>query len=160
MQYPLSWRLVTKPLKSAERMSLELWNVANAQNFNQGHVLKGKMEIHLIADYVFDDVGIEQGMADFKESVVIERLAIKGEVEQIDDFVVDEAMELIEVKVYEAVNPAGRILDYEFWLAVMKEDDYYYFLTLLTPSRDSDYLNWARNTQTLRVVAESIGPLY
>jgi len=41
----------------------------------------------------------------------------------------------------------------------MYSGEYYYFVTLLTPSRDEDYYSWARNTQTFRVLVENIQPL-
>lgn len=157
MEYPVSWRLVTKPLKSAEEMSVDLLNITSINSFSTTQILKGKMEVHLIADYAIDD--IEKDIVAFKDKVKIEKLTIEGQIEEIEDFVIDESMDLIEVKVFEAVSGAGSIVDYEFWMAVMYADDYYYFITLLTPARDSDYLSWARNTQTLRVVSETIAPL-
>lgn len=157
MEYPTSWRLITKPLKSAEQMSVDLLNITSINSFSTAKILKGKMEVHLVADYAVED--IEKDIIAFKDGVVIERLTIRDQIEEIEDFVIDEAMDLLEVKVYEAASDEGSIVDYEFWMAVMYAQDYYYFITLLTPARDSDYLSWARNTQTLRVVSETIAPL-
>lgn len=160
LEYPESWQLIARPLRSAEEMSVELLNVKKDRNysyFNRKQILKGKMEIHLIANYVVDD--IDEVIREFIEKSSINQLMIQGEVEEYDDFILDESMELVEVKAYEAQDQTQSIVNYEFWLAVMQAGEHYYFVTLLTPSRDADYYNWARNSQTLRVVVENIVPI-
>ena len=160
LEYPESWQLIARPLRSAEEMSVELLNVKKDRSynyFNRKQILKGKMEIHLIANYVVDD--IDEVIREFIQKSSINQLVIGSEVEEYDDFVLDEQMELVEVKAYEAVDQTQSIVNYEFWLAVMQAGEHFYFVTLLTPSRDADYYNWARNSQTLRVVVENIVPI-
>lgn len=157
MKYPDSWELIAKPLRSADRMSVSLLNVIEKNRFSKQRLLKGKMEVHLASEFIVED--IESDIENFKKEMSVNKLLIQDEIEELEDFVLDENMELIEVKAYDAIDQSQSVLDYEFWLAVMHTGEYYYFLTLLTPSRNADYFNWARNTQTFRVVVENIGPL-
>ena len=157
MKYPISWKIIKKPLRSANQISVDLFYTSKINSYSTKEILKGKMQIHLFTDYAIDD--IESDIAIFKDNVRIEQLTIRDEIEEIEDFVVDESMDLIEVKSYEAASNTDQIVDYEFWMVVMHGDGYYYYITLLTPERNTDYVSWARNTQTLKSVAKTIQPL-
>jgi len=157
LQYPNSWELKAKPLRSADRMSIELLNVQEKNKFSSKRILKGKMETHLLTEYIVDD--IDEDIERFVRDMSIDQLRIQDVIEEFDNFTVDDNMEIVEIKAYEAIDKNQSVKAYEYWLAVMHAGEYYYFVTLLTPSRDDDYFSWARNTQTFRVLVQNVQPL-
>ena len=42
---------------------------------------------------------------------------------------------------------------YEYWITIMAYGDYFYFMTLTTPSRETDFFKWSRNVQTYQTVS-------
>ena len=80
-------------------------------------------------------------------------------IEARNDFKLNPNMTALPVEIYEATDTGNDILQYELWFLLMESGDYYYFLSLLTPSRDEDYFLWSRNTQTFRVIANTMQPL-
>jgi len=157
LMYPNSWELKAKPLRSADKMSISLLNVEAQNKYSSKRILKGKMEAHLLTEYIVDD--IDEDIDNFIQEMSVDQLRIQDTIEEFDDFTVDENMEVVEIKAYEAIDKQHAVKAYEYWLAVMYSGEYYYFVTLLTPSRDEDYYSWARNTQTFRVLVENIQPL-
>jgi len=157
VKYPDSWELKARPLRSADRMSIELLNIEKKNQYSRIRILKGKMEVHLATEYIVDDIDDE--ISDFIKSMSVGNLVIQDEIQEFEDFTVDEDMEVLEVKAYEALDKSQERTDYEYWLAVLYSNEYYYFISLLTPSRDADYMNWARNTQTFRVLVQHTRPL-
>ena len=157
VKYPDSWELQARPLRSADRMSISLLNVARKNEFSKIRILKGKMEVHLATEYIVED--IDHDIENFIREMSVGQLVIQDELEEYEDFTVDENMDVIQIKTYEALDSSQSNSAYEYWLAVLYSGEYYYFLSLLTPSRDADYFNWARNTQTFRVLVESTRPL-
>ena len=157
LQYPNSWELKAKPLRSADRMSIGLLNVEEKNKYSSKRILKGKMEAHLLTEYIISD--IDDDIESFIRDTSIDQLRIQDVIEEFEDFTVDENMEIVEIKAYEAIDKTQAVKAYEYWLAVMHAGEYYYFVTLLTPSRDEDYFSWARNTQTFRVLVQNVQPL-
>ncbi|MGB0720428.1 MAG: hypothetical protein ACPGRX_08140 [Bdellovibrionales bacterium] len=158
MQYPESWALRSKPLRSVDHMDVQLLNtVENKEHRHAAQLLNGKIEVHLFSAYSVDD--LEQQIEDFKHEVQGDGLLLQDIIEEPDDFDFNDNVEFARVQVFGATDQNKSVLGYEFWFTVMAARDYYYFVTLLTPSRNDDFLNWARNTQTFRSVNALISPL-
>ncbi len=158
IQYPNSWEIRTKLLRSVDIMSVTLLNVKRKNDFSQTKLLRGKMEVYVMSDYIVEDIDDQVDL--FIEQANTSQLVIQEEFADYEDFVVDEDIEVIQVKAYDALDQSRTVSSYEYWLAVLTSGDYFYFLSLLTPSRDSDYYDWARNTQTFRILVKSTRPLF
>lgn len=46
-------------------------------------------------------------------------------------------------------------LHHEFWIGVLYGPKYAYLITMLSPARDQEYMVWARNSETFRLVMEN-----
>lgn len=57
---------------------------------------------------------------------------------------------------YELKSSSTLLKDYEFWISLLEGRDYYYLVSLITPSRSDQFEEWARNIETHRVVTESV----
>jgi len=155
VQYPDSWELKAKPLRNMDRMSISLFNVQAKNEFTSKKILKGQMEAHLFSEYVVEE-DIDDEVANFLQEASVNQLLIDDEIEEITDLrPKEEGFEVIQIKSFNAIDKAQSASNYEYWLAVLYSGEYYYFLSLLTPSRDNNYYDWARNTQTFRVLVEN-----
>ncbi|MFK7840279.1 MAG: hypothetical protein AB8B83_08125, partial [Bdellovibrionales bacterium] len=157
LYYPDSWELKAKPLRSADRMSISLLNVEALNKYSSKRILKGRMQVHLLTEYIIED--IDDDIQTFINDTSVEELNVQDMIQEHEDFTVHENIEVIEIKSYRALDLKQSVKDYEYWLAVLYSGEYYYFISLLTPSRDDDYSSWARNTQSFRLLVEGVKPL-
>lgn len=161
-KYPTSWVIRADPVRSIDRMSVEVRNVVSKDHVvlkkdkDKPLQLNGKIEIALVSSFVVDD--LESELDKFKKDLTKTGLILGDFIEDRDDFTYDDAVEFGSTKVYKAFDEQKTLLDYELWLTVMSSGSYYYFVTLLTPSRDASYFIWSRNTQTYKLITSLIEP--
>jgi hypothetical protein len=159
LKYPTSWKLQADQLMSIDRLKIVMLNVASEEYKKdiKYKLLNGKIGVSLVSyhDMKSVDAEIKRFKDEFRESGML----IGSFIEARNDFKLDPAMISLPVEVYEVTDTGNDILKYELWFLLMEAGDYYYFVTLLTPSRDEDYFLWSRNTQTFRVIAKTIAPL-
>lgn len=157
-KYPESWELKSKPVRSVDRMGVELFNVASKKKVKKKTItaIDGKIDIKLVSLFAAQNLQeeIDRQKAEFEES----GLQLKEIIELYDDFKTSVEFQFAAVDVYEAVDQSDKLIDYELWFGTFVQGEYLYFVSLLTPSRTDDYFVWARNTQTYRTVIELLKP--
>ncbi len=156
--HPVSWEIKSDPLMSIDRLKITLLSVAS-EEYKQNtkyKLLNGKITLSLVSYH--DMTSIADEINKYKAEIKKSGMLIGEFIESKDDFKIRRNMLSIPVEVYECTDTGNEALGYELWFLLMESGDYYYFVTLLTPSRDEDYFMWSRNTQTLRVIAETITP--
>lgn len=157
LKYPESWKLRALPLNSIDRMKAQLLNIPPASENKKEHVsLSGKIDISMVSVYVTESINEETER--LKRELIESGLTLKDELKVKDVYAFNEVFEFAKVEAYDAIDSSDSVLDYELWIASMLAGDYYYFLTLLTPSRNDDFYTWSRNTQTFKIVVELTKP--
>ena len=156
MSYPDSWELRSPPLRSIDFMDAQLLNIASGVEGVKDIILNGKIEARLVSVFAADS--IESEVANLKTEFQKTGLSLQEVFEKPENFTSHKLFKNRKVEVYKASDSKSALIDYELWLVTMEAGDYYYFLTLLTPSRDEDYFIWSRNTQTFKVVTSLIVP--
>ncbi len=149
-KYPKTWDLRAPPLRSIDRMLVKL------SSLTKGRTLNGQMELHLVSTYISESLDDE--IDRFRGELEEKGLLLGKLIEKKEGYEFDEYMEFALVDVYAATDAENKMLDYELWITTMSSGSYYYFLTLLTPSRNSDFFVWSRNTETYKLVVESVAP--
>ncbi|MCB9973628.1 MAG: hypothetical protein H6854_03595 [Rhodospirillales bacterium] len=69
-----------------------------------------------------------------------------------------KGMSLTQLDIYQVKNTAQKSNTYELWVATMKNDFAYFFVTMITPSKDSRYFAWVENKSAFEGVVSSIVP--
>ncbi len=157
MQYPASWQFQTSAVRSIDRLDAELLNVLQRiDGRSKVQVLNGKIDVELISSFIVDD--LEKETQDYKQRDEKEGLALGKLIEEPEDIEIDESMEFAYTEVYEAFDANKPNVKYEYWFTIMAAKDYYFFTSLLTPARNQDYANWARNTQSYFLVNRFLKP--
>lgn len=148
--YPVSWHLQAQPVRSADHMAARI--IKNSPT----RALNGQIDVNLVSQVVVESLPDE--IEKFKKDLEVTGLLLNEKIEKKTDYNLDESVKFALVESYKATDSRKRLVGYELWLAVMSAGDYYYFITLLTPSRDDDYAVWAYNSEIFRVVLESVKP--
>ncbi len=158
MEHPISWQVKADKLMSIDRLRVTFLSVASEEykKNTKYKLLNGKITVGLVSYHDMNSIAdeINKYKADIKKSGML----IGEFIESRSDFKLQHNMTAVPVEVYEATDTGNDVLSYELWLLLMEAGDYYYFVSLLTPSRDEDYFLWSRNTQTFRVIAKTITP--
>lgn len=157
-EYPESWRLKANNIRSVDRMKAEILNLAE-KNVGADNIqsLSGRIGFHLVS--IFATKGIDEEIEEFQLGLSDKELYVQEEMGDYTDFVFEDPNFIAESYVYRVVDKHRGIQDYEYWLTVMGHGDYYYFVTMLTPARENDFLKWSRNTQAYKVVAKNFKPV-
>jgi len=48
------------------------------------------------------------------------------------------------------------MLKYELWATILKNDDYYYIVTLLAPTREQEFFVWSRASEVYKIVLSTL----
>lgn len=155
IRYPSSWTLRSAPLQSVDRMEARLFNIGKAvTGGKETETLDGRIDVDMIAAHAINS--LEKEMEDQKRDLEDQGLNLGKIIEQPEDFILNPVFDFAETTVYESSDNKGKFIGYEFWITVVSVDGYYFFVTLLTPSREGNYFLWAKNKQHYRIVINSI----
>ncbi len=158
-QYPVSWEFRAGPVKSADRLSFELLNIQSEQKINWKNykTLNGRIQVDILSYDTADS--IEGEIDNLKRGLSKVNLAVGDKFESFDDFKFNNEVNPGPVDVYKAMDNQNSMLNYEYWVVPLEAGDYYYLVSLITPSRDDDFFIWARNTQAYALILSLIRPL-
>ncbi len=158
-RYPVSWEFKSAPLKSADRMSFQLLKVASekVRYKTKYKTLDGKLQVDIVSYFATES--LEKEKKSFMEGLSKIGLIIGDPIETHDDTKFQTGVKPAKTEVFKAMDSDDKLLSYEFWTTVLEAGDYYYFVSLITPSRDADFGVWLRNVQTYKLVIEEFKPL-
>lgn len=156
IEYPESWELKAKPVRSVDRMGVELINIFSQKEEDKILItsIAGKIEIKLVSLYAIENLEeeIETQKSYFEQSGLKlgDLIELKDRIKTKTDF------KFQGIDVFKASDDKDLLVDYELWLGTFALGEYIYFVSLLTPSRDQDFFTWARNTETYKVVIDHL----
>jgi hypothetical protein len=157
IKYPVSWKLSADTLRSVDHMTAELLNISKKDTrYYYQKQLQGRVQVNLVSNFVAGS--LEEEIEKYKTSVLDDGFSLSEAIDEPEDFTFSDEIEFADVKVYDALDSNNSVLDYELWMTVMAANNYYYFLTLLTPSRDADYEMWSRNTAAFKIINRFVEP--
>ncbi len=67
----------------------------------------------------------------------------------------NDARKIPEINRYRLTLNEGKFVNYEYWYALHDVGTHIYVTTLITPAKEVEFLNWARNNATFELVASS-----
>jgi len=161
IKYPRSWRQKAKPIRSIDRMEVGFFRI-DTDPLSEKRILAGRIDANMVSYSVVEDVDKE--IDAITVNLLGERLVL-GEEMTVSEASVpakfieeSDVYEKFSMRSYVAENKAGRSLGYEFWVTSVLVADYYYFFTMLTPSREDSFFSWSRNLETYKVLLKSFDP--
>jgi len=149
--YPASWNLREKSVLSIERMYALLYQ---ERKDGKASVLDGHIKITVISRLL--KTTLPQEIEKFRDDLNIPDYKLGNLIENIE-YKYDPSIKNGKAQIYKLVPAAApRMKDYEFAVAAMEGEDYFYITSLITPSREQDFYMWARNLEAFKVVNQSI----
>ncbi len=148
--YPSSWRLLAPDINNIDSMNVRLVNSKDTKT------LVGEINARIVSTEL--ETSLPQELNLLKENIMSMGLEVGELLETPANYKFQPQVTFARVEVYNAKARSNNVQDHEYWLAVMAEDRYYYIISMLTPSRDNDFYNWASNTEAFQLIIESIRP--
>lgn len=158
VKYPESWKVRSKPLTSVERMNVKFLNIRETKN-KVGRIdesIEGQVDATLVSTQTSSSLikEIEQ----YKKTLEGTGMLLGKKLENKEDYNYSKNFSFALTEVYEGIDSTNDSMEYELWVSVMVSGGYYYFVSLLTPSRNETYFIWARNTQTYKQIINGTIP--
>ncbi len=149
--YPASWTLKEKSILSIERMHALLFQSTSQ---NEKLILDGHIKINVISRLL--KTTLSQEIAAFRKNLVIEDYSVGNLIETIK-FNYDPSVKYGKAQIYKLVpDDPVNMKDYEFFATIMQGSDYYYIVSMISPSREQDFFTWARNMEAYSIINQSI----
>lgn len=149
--YPASWKLIAPNIYSMDGMDVRLINAFDTVTMN------GQIDVHIFSTEL--DTTLAQEVGFLRDELSESGLNIGKLLEIPDSYKIQSHMTFSRVEVYDAeFDKSKNLFPQEYWLALMAEDRFYYIVTMLTPSRSSDFYIWARNSEAFQMVVETMRP--
>lgn len=146
--YPVSWTVTAPLIKSIERMRATLYTGVKEDKPD------GQIKVYAVSRLL--DVALQDEIKSYRDKTIdIPGYTLGKRIETIES-PMHKDISFGKVEAYE-LNPSSvTMLKYELLFAVLQGEDYYYFVTLLTPARTYDFYLWSRNVRAFRVIVETM----
>ncbi len=153
LSYPYAWSLKPMSETSVVRMKVALFNYGIILENNQ-RKLDGRVDIEMSA--TINTKSYEEAWGQYKLDSQTNGMALGDIIEKPDDFILNPNFDFAQTEVYSATNVIDKLIDYEFWVTAVSFKEYYFFVSLLTPSRDYDYFAWSKNREHYRSIINGL----
>lgn len=160
LKYPMGWRVYTKPVRDVDRMAVTLMNTKEFLNrfgVMESSSTEAKMDVTVVSSS--SQSTLVEEVAKYKQKMERDGMLIGKKIETDDKFTYNENIDFALTEIYEGGDATNEFSEYEFWFTVMVGGNYYYFLMLLTPSRNDRFGVWAENTQNYKKIVEEVAPM-
>jgi len=159
-KYPKNWKVFTKPVRNVDRLSVSLLNMKERSGLRGAaptSSTEGKLDVNVISATVKNTL-VEE-IDEYKREIVSTGMLISDKIEENYDFTYGKNIDFGITEVYKGVDSADSSSEYEFWFTVLVGGNYYYFVMLLTPSRNNMFATWADNTQNYKLMMKDFKPM-
>jgi hypothetical protein len=156
--YPVSWNLKERSTLTIERMSALLYQtkeIEDDQNFREKIevTLDGHIRVNVISRLLGTTTA--QEITKFRDGFKIPGYKIGALIGDVPHKF-HESILKGRVQSYKLVPEKSGMKDYELAVGVLEGANYYYITSLVTPGREQDFYNWAKNMEAFRIVNESM----
>lgn len=149
--YPVSWTLEKQPILSIERMSATLYL---GQLEKSGMIFNAHIRVNAISKLL--GTTLAQEIEKFKQGITIKDYSIGAFMENLD-MKYNPSIKYGKSQVYYLIpDDKTNLRNYEFLMTIMENEYYYYFVTMVTPTRENNFFAWARNMETYKIILQSL----
>ncbi len=159
-KYPKNWKVFTRPVRNVDRLAVSLLNMkenAGVRGATPTSSTEGKLDVNVVSATVKNTL-VEE-IDEYKREIESTGMLIGEKVEENYNFTYGKNIDFAITEVYKGVDSADSSSEYEFWFTVLVGGNYYYFVMLLTPSRNNMFATWADNTQNYKLMMKEFKPM-
>ena len=155
-KYPATWTLEPGEAPSFDHMNVMVLNFDGDIKKGGNIVVKGRISVDLISRYVMPS--LEDALVDQIDLMVSQGIVMKRKKEEFDEPAWPEGFENASASVYEVLDSYAPDQHMELWVVGAQALGYYYVITMVTPTRDEDFMLWGENTEAMQYMIEHIVP--
>lgn len=159
-KYPPNWKVFAKPVRSVDRLDVTLLNmkkVLGPSGEIRSSTTEGKLDVTVVSSAVKNTL-LEE-IEDYKKKIEAEGMLVGEKLKEDYEFKYSENIDFAITEVYKGIDSNDNLSEYEFWFTVLVGGNYYYFVMLLTPSRNEMFATWADNTQNYKLMLAAFTPM-
>lgn len=159
VDFPAYWEEKPDSLTNVERLGVKFFSYVALSEKDKRKVkpkINGKIEVLLIASWSTPSL-IEE-IEQYKKQSESNNLLIGKKIENIDDIIYNKNVTYGVTEAYKIISNDNS-KNYEYWITVLIAGNYYYIVSLTSPSREDDYKTWVKNTQSYRILIKNIAPI-
>ena len=161
-EYPENWMVHTFGITQINRMDSSVLRAINTRNVSRNGVeitelqMTGRVDVSVVSKTLNTTVAQEIDL--LKKDLNKRHYKLGKFVETIHSIKLNPLITSGRIDVYEMESDIQKLAGYEYWVAVLQTDARYYLVRLITVSRGEDFVTWAENTETYRVLLGSLSP--
>jgi len=159
-KYPPNWKVYARPVRNVDRLEVTLVNMKEVRG-SKGEVTssltEGKLDVTVVSSRVKNTL-VEE-IEEYKKRIEAEGMLIGERISEPYNFTYANNIDFALTEVYKGIDSSDNLSEYEFWFTVMVGGNYYYFILLLTPSRNEMFATWADNTQNYKLMLKDFKPM-
>ncbi|MGH1377332.1 MAG: hypothetical protein ACRBB3_00770 [Alphaproteobacteria bacterium] len=160
LKYPKEWKVYTNPVRDVDRMSVTVMNTKEYFDLHgalSSTSTDAKLDVTVVSSS--SQSTLVEEVAKYKQKMEADGLLIGKKIANRDEYKYSDNMDFALTEIYEGGDGSSEFNEYEFWFTVMVGGNYYYFLNLLTPSRNDNFGVWAENTQHYKRIIKEMSPM-
>lgn len=159
LKYAPEWKVYAAPMRSVDYMDATLVNLENSggSQTSRNSPSQGKVDVTLVL--ISDEKTLIEEIMDYKKKMETSGVLVGEKYIGYGETKYNEKMDFGISEVYKGVDSRNNQSEYEFWFTVLIGGNYYYFVMLLTPSRNENFTVWANNIQNYHFMIENFKPM-
>ncbi|MAQ70722.1 MAG: hypothetical protein CL565_00860 [Alphaproteobacteria bacterium] len=155
--YPSDWMAMPSGDRSLEEMSIALLKVSD-NPVKEKRDKEAKLQDGAISAYYYSKKAhpdISNELDSIKDSLSDKNMVLGEIILELDRKERSPSYDYSPMTAYAVDIVEGRYIDYEYWVTYTESPNSYLIVTLLTPARDTDFLEWSKNISAFSLVADS-----
>lgn len=147
VDYPSSFQVYTPPFSNIERIPARFLNMLNEKQTN------GWIDVNVI---MYGTSTIQEEIAKMQNRVEKYNLKTMEAPDLIDEGIAVPPNAIFNrFEMYRATEIGKDRYYYEVWYGIIETNEFIYTLVMVTPNRDEDLINWAKNTDAFKTIVKS-----
>lgn len=160
--YPENWVPYSPGITNINRMDASVIRVVNSQTHtdNGTELAKEQMIGRIDVSVVSKDLKtkLSEEISWLNQGLEEKSYKLGDYIGNVSDIKLDPLIKDSRLDVYVLDSTKEKLVGYEYWVAVLHTQSRYYFVRLITVSREENFVTWAQNAETFKYLLASISP--
>lgn len=166
LTFPKTWYASAPAMRSVERMSAKFHSIRssafdvdgklNVKSNDLSSISDGHVDVSIVSGSVGSSLISE--VQTYKKELETSGIIVGKKLDVDPKLAFHESITFSISEVYEGIDSSSDFISYELWFSMFVAGNYYYFVTLFTPSPKQNYVAWAKNVRGYKEIVSSLLP--
>ena len=158
VKYPSGWKVFANSRDGKEVTIANIREVVKEVGWTGQKLVESSMEgkVYVMVTPRVEGEDHNEILEEYKRKVESEGIFFGSEIPDETKFQYTKQVSSATTKIHKGTYSKNTQADYELWVSVMTAGKYNYFMLLLTPTRNEEFMNWAVNTQSYKVMLKEL----